>query len=63
VSLNDFTSIEIYFPIIDATLTELKRQFFYDDIVIMRAVCALLPGTENFLDADGLFATNSSLMK
>ena len=43
--------IKIYFPIIDIALTELRRRFSDGNIAILRAVCALMPGTENFLDA------------
>ena len=55
-TLNDFMRIKIYFPIIDTALTELsyRRRFSDDNIAILRTVCALMPGTENFLDADVL---------
>ena len=53
-TLNDFMRIEIYFPIIDTALTELRRRFSDNNIAILRAVCALIPDTENFLDADVL---------
>ena len=46
--------IEIYFPIIDTALTELRRRFSDNNIAILCAVCALIPDTENFLDADVL---------
>ena len=53
-TLRDFMRIKIYFPIIDTALTELRRRFSDSNIAILRAVCALMPGTENFLDADVL---------
>ena len=53
-TLNDFMRIKIYFPIIDTALTELRHRFSYGNIAILRAVCALMTGTENFLDADVL---------
>ena len=46
--------IEIYFPIIDTALSELRHQFSDDNIAILCTVCALTLGTENFLDADVL---------
>jgi hypothetical protein len=51
-TLRDFMRIKIYFPIIDTALTELRRRFSDSNIAILRAVCALMPGSENFLDAD-----------
>lgn len=51
-TLDDFLRVEIYFPIIDTALTELSRRFSNDNMVIMRAVCALTPGSADFLDAD-----------
>ena len=53
-TLRDFMRIKIYFPIIDTALTELRRRFSDSNIAILRAVCALMPGSENFLDADVL---------
>ena len=53
-TLNDFMRIKIYFTIIDTALTELRRRFSDDKIAILRDVSALMPGTENFLDADVL---------
>ena len=50
-TLRYFMRIKIYFPIIDTALTELRRRFSDGNIAILRAVCALMPGTENFLDA------------
>ena len=49
--------IKIYFPITDIALTELRRRFSDGNIAILRVVCALMPGTENFLDADVLQPT------
>jgi hypothetical protein len=42
------------FPIIDTALTELGHQFSDDNIAILCTVCALTPGTYNFLGADVL---------
>ena len=56
-TLNDFMRIKIYFPIIDTALTELsllRRRFSDGNVAILRAVCALMMGTENVLDADVL---------
>ena len=67
-TLNDFMRIKIYFTIIDTALTELTRRFSDDNIAILRAVCALMPATENFLDADvlqpmtALHTTNATWM-
>ena len=46
--------IKIYFTIIDTALTELGRRFSDGNIAILRAFCVLMPGSENFLDADVL---------
>jgi len=42
---------EIYFPVIDTALAELGRRFSAP-IAMLHAVCALMPGSDNFLDAD-----------
>lgn len=43
---------EIYFPVIDTALAELERRFSANNIAMLGAVCALMPGSDNFLDAD-----------
>jgi hypothetical protein len=51
-TLDEFMRSEIYFPVIDTALAELRRRFSADNIAMLGAVCALMPGSDNFLDAD-----------
>lgn len=51
-TLNEFMRTEIYFPVIDTALAELGRRFSANNIAMMGAVCALMPGSDSFLDAD-----------
>jgi hypothetical protein len=46
--------IEIYIPVIDKALSELNRRFSEENMAILRAVGALTPGSEKFLDKDVL---------
>ena len=51
-TLDEFMCSEIYFPVIDTALAELRRRFSADNIAMLDAICALMPGSDNFLDAD-----------
>ena len=51
-TLYEFMCTEIYFPVIDTALAELGRRFSANNIAMLHAVCALMPGSDNFLDAD-----------
>jgi len=51
-TLNEFMRGEIYFPVIDTALAELRRQFSANNVALLGAVCALMPGSDDFLNAD-----------
>jgi hAT family C-terminal dimerisation region len=49
-----FLRSEIYYPVIDKAITELNDRFSEENMKILRALRALMPGTESFLNGDVL---------
>lgn len=54
-TLGEFLRTEIYLPVIDTALSELQRRFSLENTAIFGAICALMPGSETFLNAEILY--------
>ena len=54
ISTNDEYKVDVYLPILDSFLGELKERFSTSNVKIMKAIQACSPQSKDFLDPDSL---------
>ena len=54
LSSSQHYKVNLYFPILDSVLLELRNQFSHNNIEIMKAISSINPQSKKFLDASTL---------